>query len=391
MPDFDVIVVGGGPAGSLAAYEAAKAGLKTIMLEKDRDIGYPVRCAEAVEEEGLRMFMEPDPQWIAATIGRIRLHSPQDIRVEIDLPIIRGFILHRRLFDFALAQRAAAVGAQVQTRAYVDGLQISDRQVTGVTYQYFGERRTLSSKIVIGADGVESRVGRMAGLRTALKLNDTESGYQVSVANVDVDQDLIDFYFGNNWAPGGYLWIFPKGDGMANIGLGIEGGHARHVSAKDLLDKFLAKYFPRAAVLTSVAGGIPVAKTLKRISSAGLMLVGDAARMVNPVSGGGIISGMIGGRIAGQVAAQAIERGDVSEQGLKDFPSQWHKEVGKDYARMYRISKSIREITDEQFDQMARELNAIPPNKMSGLKIFTTAARHQPKILLDVTRAFAGF
>ncbi len=390
MTDFDVIVVGGGPAGSIAAYEAAKSGLRTILLEKDRDIGYPVRCAEAIGEDGLNQFMDADPQWIAATIKHAQLNSPDDTTLRLPLPIENGLILHRRLFDFALAQRAAEVGAEVQTKAYVDGLKFSDGIVSGVEYQYFGERRTLSAKIVIGADGVESRVGRMAGLRTAIKLSDTGSGYQVSAANVDVEQDLIDFYFGQKWAPSGYLWIFPKGEGMANIGLGVVGKGVRDVVAKDLLDKFMADRFPKAAVLTAVAGGIPLAKTLKKITTDGLMLIGDAARMANPMSGGGIISGMIAGRIAGQVAAEAIQAGDVSNQGLKRFPARWHKEVGKNYERAHRISNSIRDISDEQFNKMARELKALPPDKLTLLKVFKAAAHHKPKILVDIIRAFAA-
>lgn len=390
MTDFDVIVVGGGPAGSIAAYESAKAGLKTILLEKDRDIGTPVRCGEAVGEDGIEPFLKPDPQWIAANIKRARLVSPSDISVEVDLPISNGLILHRNLFDFALAQMAAQAGAEIQTKAYVDGLKTSEGKVVGVEYQHFGERKSLSAKIVIGADGVESRVGRMAGLRTALKLKDTGSGYQITAGNVEVDQDLIDFYFGQRWAPGGYLWIFPKGDGMANIGLGLVGMPTRENSAKEMLDRFMAERFPQASVLTAVAGGIPLSHTLKKITSDGLMLIGDAARMVNPVSGGGIVSGMVSGRIAGQVAAAAIDRGDVSEKGLKTFPKRWHKEVGRNYERAYRISQSIRELTDDQFNNMARDLNALPPEKLSLLKVFTTAAKHKPKILLDVTRAFAN-
>lgn len=390
MTDFDVIVVGGGPAGSIAAYESAKAGLRTILLEKDRDIGTPVRCAEAVGEDGLQRFMEPEPQWIAATIKRARLISPENTTLEVDLPIANGLILHRNLFDFALAQRAAHAGAEVQTRSYVDGLKMSAGQVVGVDYQYFGERRSLSAKIVIGADGVESRVGRMAGLKTALKLSDTGSAFQYTAGNLDVDQDSIDFYFGQKRAPSGYLWVFPKGDGMANIGLGVVGKSARDTSAKELLDRFMAEHFPKAAILTAVAGGIPLAPTLKKITAHGLMLIGDAAHMANPVSGGGIISGMVAGRIAGKVAATAILKGDVSEKGLKDFPARWHKEVGRNYTGAHRISQSIRELTDDQLENMARDLAATPKDKLSLLKVFTTAAKHKPKILLDVTRAFAN-
>ena len=390
MTDYDVIVVGGGPAGSMAAHAAAAKGARTIMLEKDRDIGYPVRCGEAVSHAGLAQFLEPDPQWIAATINKVRMRSPSNISIDFAAPG-SGYILHRRLFDYALANRASQVGAEIQTRAYVDGLLMEDGQVKGVSYQYMGQRRTLTAKVVIGADGVESRIGRFAGLRTSIKLKDMESAYQVTVGNIDVDQELIDFYVGNNWAPGGYLWVFPKGDRMANIGLGVIGLEAKHYNSHDLVLKFLKEHYPKATMLTSVAGGVPIAKTLKHITTHGLMLTGDAARMVNPVSGGGIISGMHGGKLAGEVAAKAVARGDVSDTGLADYPKRWWKAGGKDHERLHRISETIYTITDEELDRIATKLSTVPESSLSLSKIFLAVAREKPKILLDVTRAFAGF
>jgi len=389
MTDYDVIVVGGGPAGSMAAEAAAKQGARTIMLEKDRDIGYPVRCGEGVGAFGLKKFIEPDPAWIATTISKVRMRSPDNTAIDFGMSDA-GYIIHRRLFDYALANRASQFGVEIQTRAYVDGLIIADGCVRGVKYQYMGESRQLTAKIVIAADGVESRVGRMAGLRTATKLKDMDSGYQVTVGNIDVDQEMIDFYVGSNWAPGGYLWIFPKGDGMANIGLGINGIYAKDYSAHEMVHAFLDKYFPKASVLTSVCGGIPIAKTLKRITANGLLLTGDAARMVNPVTGGGIVPGMVGGRIAGDVAGLAIQSGDYSEQAMADYPKRWHKAEGKKHEAFYRIAEGIAEITDDQLNKIAHRLAKTPSGKLSLLKIFTSVAREKPKILLDVTRAFAG-
>ena len=390
MTDYDVIVVGGGPAGSMAAEAAAKLGARTIILEKDRDIGYPVRCGEAVAAEPLKKFIEPDPAWIATTISKVRMRSPDNTNIDFGAKD-SGYILHRRMFDYALANRASQAGVEIQTRAYVDGLVIEDDAVKGVEYQYMGEKRRLTSKIVIAADGVESRVGRMAGLRTSIKLKDMDMGYQATVGNIEVDQEMIDFYVGSNWAPGGYLWIFPKGDGMANIGLGINGVHAKEHSAHGMVKSFLDKYFPGASILTSVCGGIPIAKTLKKITSNGLMLTGDAARMVNPVTGGGIISGMCGGQISGDVAGKAIQTGSCSEKDLEVYPNRWRKAEGKTHEAFYRISQGIAEITDDQLNKIAHRLDSTPEESRSLLTIFTAVAREKPRILLDVTRAFAGF
>lgn len=392
MTDFDVIVVGGGPAGSTAAYEAAKGGAKTLILEKDRDIGYPVRCGEAVSDRGLRQFVEPQPEWIAATISKIRMRSPDNTKIDFTSHKMTGYVLHRRIFDYAMANRASQAGAEIQTRAYVDGLIMEDDTVKGVGYQYMGERRKLTAKLVIAADGVESRVGRWAGLRTATKLKDMESAYQATVGNIDVDQEMIDFYIGTNWAPGGYLWVFPKGDRMANVGLGVLGSRAKdYPSAHDLTHRFLKEHYPKATVLTSVAGGVPIAHTLKQITGNGIMLTGDAARMVNPVSGGGIISGMVGGRIAGQVAAEAVQAGDASKAGLGDYPNLWRKAEGKTHEAIHRISETVKTITDDELDDIAHKLTSVPEDERSLLKIFTTVARKKPKILLDVTRVFTGF
>ncbi|HDY75822.1 MAG TPA: NAD(P)/FAD-dependent oxidoreductase, partial [Candidatus Marinimicrobia bacterium] len=281
--EFDCIVVGGGPAGSTFARTAAQGGLSVLLLEKDRDIGVPVRCGEAVSDAGLRIFFEPNPRWIASTITRIKLVAPNETVVEFDLSE-KGYILDRRIFDYDLAEYATKAGAVVVTKAYVDGLLIEDDKVVGVKGTHIGERFEKRAKIVIGADGVESRVGRWAGLETTCKLKDMESGIQKTVTGIDVHEHMFEFYLSKRWAPGGYLWVFPKGKNKANIGLGITGSYAKDgKAAQQYLDEFLEWKYPQASVLTTVVGGIPVAKSVKEMVSDEIMLVGDAAHTVNPV------------------------------------------------------------------------------------------------------------
>jgi digeranylgeranylglycerophospholipid reductase len=147
---------------------------------------------------------------------------------------------------------------------------------------------SVQSKIVIGADGVESQVGRWAGLDTVPRLRDMCSAVQYLMAGLDIDEGICDFYFGAQVAPGGYLWIFPKGKGMANVGIGIAGNRAGKITAQAFLDRFVEANFPTGSILGVVAGGIPLAGTLKQMVKDGLMLVGDAAHQAFPHTGGGI-------------------------------------------------------------------------------------------------------
>src|SRR5512143_514175 len=128
---YDVIVVGAGPAGSTAARFAAAGGSSVLLLEKDRDVGYPVRCAEAVSHEGVIQFIEPDPKWIAATVSKFRIVVPNGNSIVPRLDGI-GYVLERRIFDYELAKVAAREGAEVVTKAYVYDLIKPNGKVEGV-------------------------------------------------------------------------------------------------------------------------------------------------------------------------------------------------------------------------------------------------------------------
>jgi digeranylgeranylglycerophospholipid reductase len=390
MKTFDLIVVGGGPAGSTAAYFAAKAGLTVLMLEKDRDIGMPVRCGEATSEAGLRQFFEPEPSWIASTIHKISMQSPGGTKITFESKH-KGFVLHRRIFDYQLANYAAKAGAEILTKAYVYDVIMENDTVVGVKYEHLGKKFEVRSKVVIAADGVESRVGRMAGMRTALKLGDADSCFQYTVSNIDIDEEIIQFYLGKKIAPGGYLWVFPKGNGQANIGLGVNGFDSKNIKAIDLLNKFMQEQYPKASPLTSVCGLVPVSHTLKKIVSNGIMLTGDAARMVNPVTGGGIIAGMHGGKLAALTAVEAIAKNDVSAQNLKPYEDKWDKAAGTNHRRLYRIANALATLEDDDFNKIAVSLEKYPAEELSLLKIFTQFAMIRPKVLIDVTKAYIGF
>jgi len=383
--EYDIIVVGAGPAGSMAARFAAEKGVSVLMLEKDRDVGYPVRCGEAVSKAGIEEFITPDNKFIAATIDKFCMVAPDGTEVILPLNEV-GYILERRIFDYELAKQAANAGAEILTRAYVNGLLFEDGKVSGVKFEYQGEQKEIKSKIVIAADGVESRVGRWAGIKTHVDFKNMESCVQITASNIDVNQDTCYFYFGKDVAPEGYFWIFPKGNSSANIGLGVSGTIGKRKSAQSYLNDFMNTNYPNKPILTQIAGGVPSVITLDKISAPGIIIVGDAARQVNPLSGGGIVSGMIGGKIGGGIAADAVKLDNLDH--LLTYDKAWHDRLGKRHEIFDKIKDAIYGFSDEKLNNIAHSFSKVPLEKRTLGKLFRTALINNPSILLDVAKVF---
>jgi digeranylgeranylglycerophospholipid reductase len=388
--NYDVIVVGGGPSASMCAIEIAKSGYSVCILEKDRDIGMPVRCGEAIGYTGLNQFFKPKDSWIASTLNSVKLVAPNGKGVDVDFQTETGYILNRRVFDYDLSRIAVENGAEVFTKSYVTGVLKENDYIVGVKVNYMGEITNITSKLVIGADGIESRVGRWSGIKTLVKMKDMESCVQYSVANINVDINQMVMYVGSKYAPGGYLWIFPKGEGFANIGIGISGKFSKQKSAKKYLDEFVNSNYPGVSKLTTVCGGVPCPKPLKEPIGNGIMLIGDAAHQINPMTGGGIASGMKGGQIAGQVTVLAFEQSNFSKEFLKIYPSRMFKSFGKTHDRFYRIKESINQLDDNDLNYIADKVSLTPINKRSLSSIFKHAVYKKPSLIIDVLKVFAG-
>jgi digeranylgeranylglycerophospholipid reductase len=383
--EYDVIVVGAGPAGSMAARFAAEQGVSVLMLEKDRDVGYPVRCGEAISKAGVEEFIPSDDKWIAARISKFSFNAPDGNEVMVDFGDA-GYVLERRIFDYELARTAAEAGAEIITRAYVNDLLLENGKVNGVKYEHNGEQKEIKAKVIIAADGVESRVGRRAGLETHIDFRDMESAVQITAANIPVDQNTLYFYFGKDVAPNGYFWVFPKGHNKANIGVGVSGLIGKKKSAQSYLNDFMDKHYPNAPILTTIAGGVPCSITLDKISAPGIMLVGDAARQVNPLSGGGIASGMIGGRIAGTIAGEAIKQNKLDH--ILSYDKVWNDRLGKRHETFNRIKEGIYNFSDDKFNSIAHSVLKIPIEKRTLGKVFTTALVNNPSLLVDIAKVF---
>ncbi len=385
LPRYDLVVVGAGPAGSTLARLVAARGHSVLLLEKDREVGLPVRCGEAVSNRSLEAIVDIRPQWVAARIDTFRLNAPDGTAVDLNLGG-HGHVLHRRLFDADLATMACEAGAHLLTRARATGLLRRDGAVTGVTFEHHGEPRSVEAAIVAGADGVESRVGVWAGIDTTTHVRDMESCAQFTLAGVDVAPTTCDFYFGTTVAPEGYVWIFPKGGSTANVGIGISALAARRRSALSLLREFVGSRMPDAGMVTMVAGGVPCARTLDHIVQDNVLLVGDAAHQVNPLSGGGITSGMRASVVAAENVTRALSSGRVRD--MRRYERDWDDLLGAQHRMYHRIKTAVHRFPDATLDTIAAGLAALPADKRTIWNVLRIALVKHPGLIIDMIRMF---
>jgi len=384
MPTVDVLVVGGGPAGCVAAWEAAAAGAaRVLLIERDRAIGAPVRCAEGVGSAGLREFLDPDgAPWVARRITKVILWAPDDTEVVLGSRDV-GYVLDRTRFEPVLADRAAEAGAEIRIGTEAVGMERANEAGGSWRVRLRGPRgeETCTARVVIGADGVETMVGRWAGIDTRVPSRDMESCAQYVVGNIDFDPDAIYLHFGPSVAPGGYAWIFPKGVGVANVGLGVVALRSDGRNARQYLDDYLAKHFPGGTVTGLTVGGVISGATVKRTVADGVMLAGDSAHMVNPLSGGGIINAMKAGRLAGRHAARALRAGDTSAASLQAYHDEWMDLLGNSHLLYYKLKETINKFDDGFLNKLARTVNGIPLEKRTLGRVMASALAHHPQLL----------
>ncbi|MCC7551528.1 MAG: NAD(P)/FAD-dependent oxidoreductase [Methanobacterium sp.] len=393
MMETDILVIGAGPAGSTAAKHAALAGVSVIVMDKKSEIGAPKRCAEGVSKEGVeKLGIKPSERWIAKEATGVRMVSPNGTAVNLTEDKVKlpeaGYILERKIFDKYMAMDAGRAGAKIMVKTLATGMRREDDQVV-VTAESMGQELEIKTKIVIAADGPESRVGRWAGLKTALKPKIMESCAQFEMAGVQMaEPDCIEFHFGSV-APGGYAWIFPKGDDIANVGLGVL-TTITDKSAYEHLLKFVENNpaTKNAQPVELNIGGDPVGGLLKKKVTDNVLVTGDAAGMVNPLTGGGIISGMMGGRIAAQIAAQAVSDGDYSQKNLKIYEKLCEEELGESFKKYLKAKDYLLSLSDEELDTIAEAFQDSDFETINTAEMVRKLVKISPKALLKLGKLF---
>lgn len=383
----DIVVVGAGPGGSMAARYCAEGGLDTILIEKKAEIGAPLRCAEGVSKKWLEEVGIPaDPTWIRADMKGAIIKSPQGTSFQLDESRAGsevGYVLERHLFDKALAKQAAEAGAKIMMRTSCTGIIREEGKIVGIKAICMGEPIEIRAKCVVAADGYECQTARWAGMDTKLKLNDIDSCIQYRMCNIDVAPDYCEFVIGSV-APGGYIWVFPKGNGVANVGIGVMGTLCKgNADAKMYLDKWIESdpRFKNGQILEIMGGFVSTCPGLDCAVDDNLILVGDAARIIDPITGGGICHACRTGMYAGKVLTECAKTGDFSKKALMPYEKMWRDRMEDKLFRNWMAKEKLATLDDETIDDLIKMISTADIKEVTVYNLLKTIKEKYPKVV----------
>lgn len=313
LNNYDVVVVGAGPAGACAAWAASKFGINVLLIDARSRPECPVQCAEFVPRE-VKHYVQLIEEAVVQNIESMDIYIYEN---RVCVLASSGYMLNRAVFDKSLVDRAVAEGTEFWTEA-----KAVSKTDSGLRVCRNGKDEYIRTQIIIGADGPRSTVGHWINSEN----REYMVGFQYNLP-LSYKQKSIDIYFKPEYE-GGYAWFFPKGK-RANVGVGV------NLYNKDKLPNLTQKFVSDLAAQGKIndtqpaaktGGLIPVGGPLAITQAENMLLAGDAGGFTHPVTGGGIMTAIVTGEIAGKCAAQAVVNHDLGF--LSDYPRQWQSLLG---------------------------------------------------------------
>lgn len=385
---YDAVIVGGGPAGSVTARFAAESGVKVLLIDRRPEIGIPVLCGEGISQRIDKWNMLDGTDWIATKMDGAKIYAPDDTQVTLSKEMAgneTGYVVYRDRFDKELVRQAGKAGADILLKTEAVGILKKNGKINGVKAKQFDEKFDIEADLVVACDGVESRVGKWAGVDTTVKPNDLETCFQYTLGNVNWPDDYAEFYLGKKRAPGGYVWVFPKGNGEFNVGIGILASLSSPGKAKALLDQFIDNHpgLKKGSQLRMLTGAVSVSKPVETVKD-NVLLVGDAARHADPITGGGLTTSLEGGKIAGEVICDAVNQQQFDVEFLKTYERRWKQAFGQKLLRNYMVKEIMLDMQDKTLNMLADSLKDYKFEEFSTLSLVKALVVKHPTLLMKL-------
>ena len=347
---YDVVVVGAGPAGSSAAFSAAKLGHRVALLEKEESVAQTVRTSGVTWMDSIKEFEIPESCY--NPVKNYGFFSPNN-QVVISSDIAMAAVLDVRKTYRWLAEKAQKQEAELYTNTTVTG---ATRDAHGITLHTISNRQEIvfHAKIVIDASGFQTVVAKALGLITQSKRFGAGAEYEVEVENSDPDTWWL--MVGQEYSPAGYAWIFPLGGKTVRIGVGV-GKPESTQDPTQRLDEIIAKKLGPIAKLGKITnkefhyGLIPNDGLSRKTVYDNLILVGDTAGQANPLVLEGIRYAIRFGRVAGETAANALLKGDLTEKSLISYEENWKKAIQSKINSASKVQSRWIGLTDQEWDK----------------------------------------
>ncbi|HEX7483218.1 MAG TPA: NAD(P)/FAD-dependent oxidoreductase [Candidatus Bathyarchaeia archaeon] len=379
---IDVIVIGAGPAGTACAKKLAENGFSVKVYDKRAEIGSPKRCGEGLNEYSQNLIGKIPERCIAKKIKGTRMYAPNGRYSDAVLPE-GGFVLERKVFDKWLAEESVKAGAHVQANTFVSGL-LKDSKgcYVGVKGDFFGNEFEEKAKVVVCATGAKSPL-RKQTLGVCSKINQISSCIQYEMTNIDIESDLIHIYLSNVLAPKGFVWVFPKGEHRANVGVGII---PQENKPGFYLSKFLELHpeINQGSILEVNGGCIPLGGMAKDMVANGFVLCGEAANHVNPIHGGGINEAIISGQMAADVIAESLHKNDVSKKALSKYNDVWWERRGSVLKKVEKFRETLYKLSDNDLNDLLDTFNPkdiIEFANGAKLSVLAKALMRKPRLI----------
>lgn len=348
---YDAIIVGAGPAGLMAATKIADEGNNVLVLEEHRKIGEPDHCAGLLSSSGLgSLNLRVPGEVVQNTVSGARIHSPSGHSIFIERGRREAFVVDRRKFDSWLAESAVEKGVKIVTDCKVMQILDSKSGIKSIKTTV----KDYETKVVAIAEGSRSVLSKSVGFPVVPKRSRFPA-YQYEVKGVDIEDDLVEMFYGRQLAPGFFAWIIPLGEGKARVGLASRSKSKIRLDSALHHHPIIGKRLQNMKSVRGMGGIVIVGQPVPRISMDGIVIVGDTAGMVKATTGGGVIIGGLTARIAGESINEALDEEDLSRKKLSRYDKQCKSLFYRELQTMYLTQKALTSLTDKGLDSVVRD------------------------------------